>query len=69
VLVLHGSADTIMSPSDSRAIADTVNRVHPGAASYVEIDNANHSLAVNKQLSDKVVPAMLGWMRKQLAQN
>jgi pimeloyl-ACP methyl ester carboxylesterase len=69
VLVLHGSADTIMSQSDSRAIADTVNRVHPGAASYVEIDNANHLLAVNKQLSDKVVPAMLDWMREQLAQN
>jgi pimeloyl-ACP methyl ester carboxylesterase len=69
VLVLHGSADTIMSPSDSRAIADTVNLAHPGAASYVEIENANHLLEVNKRLSDKVVPTMLDWMRKQLAEN
>ena len=32
VLVIHGTADTIMSASDSRAIAETVNRVHPGQA-------------------------------------
>lgn len=69
VLVLHGSADTIMSLSDSRAINDTVNRVHPGAASYIEIENADHLLAVNKKLSDKVTPVMLGWIRKQFAQN
>jgi pimeloyl-ACP methyl ester carboxylesterase len=69
VMVLHGSADTIMSPSDSRAIADTVNRVHPRSASYTEIENANHLLEVNKRLSDKVVPTMLDWMRKQLAEN
>jgi pimeloyl-ACP methyl ester carboxylesterase len=69
VLVLHGSADSIMSASDSRAIADTVNRVHSGTASYIEIENANHLLEVNKKLSDKVVPGMLDWMKKQLAQN
>jgi pimeloyl-ACP methyl ester carboxylesterase len=69
VLVLHGSADTIMSRSDSRAIADTVNRAHPGHASYTEIDGADHLLAVHKKLSDAVVPTMLDWMRKQLGQN
>jgi len=69
VLVLHGSADTIMSQSDSRAIADIVNRAHPEHASYTEIEGADHLLEVHKKLSDQVVPAMLDFMRKQLARN
>ena len=66
VLVIHGSADTIMSQSDSRAIADTVNRAHPGHATYIEIDGADHLLEVQRKLDDKVVPAMIDWMQKQL---
>jgi pimeloyl-ACP methyl ester carboxylesterase len=66
VLVLHGSADTIMSESDSRAIADIVNRAHPARATYVEISDANHLLEVQKKLDDTVVPMMIQWMRKQL---
>jgi pimeloyl-ACP methyl ester carboxylesterase len=66
VLVLHGSADTIMSQSDSRAIANTVNRAHPGHASYVEIESADHLLAVDNKLDSKVVPTMLAWMKNQL---
>jgi pimeloyl-ACP methyl ester carboxylesterase len=67
VLVIHGSADTIMSQADSRAIADIVNRAHPERASYVEIGNANHLLEVQKKLDETVVPTMIQWMRKQLA--
>jgi alpha-beta hydrolase superfamily lysophospholipase len=67
VLVIHGSADTIMSQADSRAIADIVNRARPERASYVEIGNANHLLEVQKKLDETVVPTMIQWMRKQLA--
>ena len=69
VLVIHGSADTIMSQSDSRAIADIVNRAHPGRASYREIEGADHLLSVHNKLDEKVVPLMLDWMRKQHGQN
>jgi pimeloyl-ACP methyl ester carboxylesterase len=69
VLVVHGGADTIMSQSDSRAIAEIVNRAHPGHASYVEIKDANHLLAISKKISDEVVPKMLEWMQKQLTPN
>ena len=69
VLVLHGGADTIMSRSDSHAIADIVNRAHPGHATYTEIDGADHLLAVHDKLDDKVVPTILAWLRKQLSQN
>jgi alpha-beta hydrolase superfamily lysophospholipase len=65
VLVLHGTADTIMSPSDSRAISDIVNRAHPGHATYVDIQDADHLLAVHNKLED-VVPTMMDWLRKQL---
>jgi alpha-beta hydrolase superfamily lysophospholipase len=66
VLILHGTADTIMSASDSRAISDIVNHAHPGHATYLEIQDADHLLAVNKKLEEHVVPTMIDWMRKQL---
>ncbi len=66
MLVLHGTADTIMSASDSRAIADIVNHAHPGHATYAEIQDAAPLLAVHKRLEEHVVPAMIDWMRKKL---
>jgi alpha-beta hydrolase superfamily lysophospholipase len=68
VLILHGTADTIMSPSDSRTIADIVNRAHPGHATYAEIQDADHLLAVHNKLEEHVVPTMIDWMWKQLGQ-
>jgi alpha-beta hydrolase superfamily lysophospholipase len=67
VLVLHGSADTIMSASDSRAISDIVNRAHPGHATYTEIPDADHLFAVHNKLEAHVVLTMIDWMRKQLS--
>ena len=66
VLVLHGTADTIMSRADSLAIADTVNRAHPGHAEFLEIEGGDHLLASHNKLIDSVVPKILSWMRKQL---
>jgi len=66
VLVLHGTADTIMSRADSLAIADTVNRTHPGHAEFLEIEGGDHLLASHNKLIDSVVPKILSWMRKQL---
>ncbi|MBV9886395.1 MAG: alpha/beta hydrolase [Acidobacteria bacterium] len=67
VLVIHGGADTVMSVNDSRAIAETVNRVHPRRARYVEIAGANHLLEVSGKLSDLAVPTMLGWLKQRAA--
>jgi alpha-beta hydrolase superfamily lysophospholipase len=67
VLVLHGSADTVMSPSDSAAISDIVNRAHPGRATYREIQGADHLLAVGNKLEEHVVPVMIEWMKSQPA--
>jgi len=66
VLVLHGSADTIMSHADSAAIANIVNRKSPGQAELAEIPNADHLLSVHGKLSEQVVPTMLQWMNAQL---
>ena len=38
VLVIRGSNDTIMSRADSSAIAEIVNRYHPGKARYMEVE-------------------------------
>ena len=64
VLVLHGGADHIMSRADSQAIADSVNRTHPGNGAYLEIVGADHALAVGQKLDDEVVPAILQWLRR-----
>src|SRR5205085_961720 len=52
VLVMHGTADTVMSNADARAIADTVNRTHAGLAQYVEISGGDHLLSVNGKLAE-----------------
>jgi hypothetical protein len=54
-----------MSDSDSRAIAETVNRMHPGQARFVEIPDADHLLSVHDKLAPSVVPTMLQWLRQQ----
>jgi len=63
VLVIHGSADQIMSTADSRAIADSVNHAHPGNATQVEIEGADHGLATRNKLDDRVVPTILDWLQ------
>jgi len=67
VLVLHGTADTIMSDADARAIAESVNRAHAGMARYVEVPGGDHLLSVNGKLADDVAPTMMKWMQEQLA--
>jgi len=69
VLVLHGTADAIMSHADSFEIANIVNRAHPGYAQFTNIPGADHLLSIHGKLSDSVVPTMLNWMKKQLQQN
>lgn len=66
VLVMHGTADDIMSNADARAITETVNRAHPGLAQYVEVKGGDHLLMVDRKLADDVVPTMLKWMKEQL---
>lgn len=67
VLVLRGTADKIMSDTDARALAENVNRAHPGSARYEEIKDADHLFTINGKFADEVVPIMLEWMREQLA--
>lgn len=66
VLVIRGSADSIMSRADSEAIARIVNQVHPGHARYLQIDDMTHGLTVNHKFHDDVVPTILTWMKEQL---
>ncbi len=66
VLVIHGTADNIMSRADSEAIAQIVNQVHPGHARYLEIDGMAHGFTINNKFCDELVPAILTWMREQL---
>ncbi len=53
VLVMRGTADTIMSDADAHAIA--------------EIPGGDHLLSVKGKLADEVAPTMMKWMREQLA--
>ena len=66
VLVLRGTADPIMSDADSRAIAENVNRTHPGQARYVESKGGDHLLSMQGKLGDSVVPLILEWMRQHV---
>jgi pimeloyl-ACP methyl ester carboxylesterase len=66
VLVIRGTADTIMSRSDSEAIVGMVNRVHPGQAHYQEIEGLTHGMNVNGKFCEPLVSTVLQFMRAQL---
>jgi pimeloyl-ACP methyl ester carboxylesterase len=65
VLVIRGTADTIMSRADSEAIAQMVNQVHPGNARYVEIDGMTHGFTVRRKFDEQIIPAILNWIKEQ----
>lgn len=67
VLVMRGTADTIMSDADARAIATSVNQAHSGMARYAEVPGGDHLLSVKGKLYDDVASTMLAWMKEQLA--
>jgi uncharacterized protein len=66
VLVIHGSSDTIMSRSDSSAIAEIVNSAHPGRARFVDVPGMGHGFTVNKKFHDELIPLVLDWMKETL---
>jgi alpha-beta hydrolase superfamily lysophospholipase len=65
VLVLRGSSDTIMSHADNVALADAVNRTHPGRAEYTEIPNVDHLLSIHDKVADSAVSTILSWLRRR----
>jgi pimeloyl-ACP methyl ester carboxylesterase len=67
VLVIRGSNDDIMSRADSAAIAEMVNRVHPGKARYLELAGMSHGFMAGNKFHSEVVAAILDWTRQQLA--
>jgi pimeloyl-ACP methyl ester carboxylesterase len=67
VLVVYGTADTVMSRADSDAIAETVNGVHPGAARNYVVERMNHLFEIDKKFDDALVPELLTWMKETLA--
>ena len=42
VLAMHGSTDFVSSAAEHKLLAETVNRYHPGNATYIEIPSADH---------------------------
>ena len=42
VLAMHGSTDFVSSGTEHKQLTETVNRYHPGNATYIEIPNSDH---------------------------
>jgi hypothetical protein len=55
-----------MSRADASAIVETVNRVHPGKASYVEVSGMTHGFMVERKFHSDLVPLILTWAKLQL---
>jgi alpha-beta hydrolase superfamily lysophospholipase len=45
VLVVYGTASPVTTAEQSRYLADTINRMRPGRATYVEVPGMGHDLA------------------------
>jgi pimeloyl-ACP methyl ester carboxylesterase len=67
VLVIHGSADTIMSRADSAAIAEIVNATRPGHARLVEVPGMGHDFTVKMKFHAELIPLILTWMKQSLS--
>jgi uncharacterized protein len=67
VLVIRGSKDTIMSRADSSAIAEIVNRGHPGRAQYLQVEGMTHGFTIDNKFYSDLVPTILKWTSAQLA--
>jgi len=68
VLVIRGTSDDLMSRADGEAIAESVNRAHPGLARYIEIEQMTHGFNVNKKFHADLVPEILSSIRQWLQQ-
>ena len=66
VLVVYGTADTVMSRGDSDAISETVNRVHPGTAENYMVERMNHLFEVDRKFYDPLAAKLLQWMNARL---
>lgn len=69
VLIIHGTADNIMSRADSEALGQIVNRVHPGHARYLEVDDMTHGFTVRDKFCEELIPTILTWMQERAAGN
>jgi alpha-beta hydrolase superfamily lysophospholipase len=67
VLAIHGGSDTIMSRADTSAIAEIVNKAHPGRARFVEIPGMTHDFTVNMKFQANLVALISDWMKEVLA--
>lgn len=77
VLVIHGGQDWVMSRADAEAIADSVNRGHPGGAQFIELTHSNHAMmdhaAIEDQFQhkpgkfhDETVGMVIQWLQQRL---
>ena len=76
VLVLYGEYDQFETRHGHRLIADTLNRLRPGSATFVEVPRADHDLDLFASADDAYayrgprpgrdafLPAMLDWIRR-----
>lgn len=76
VLVLHGEYDQFEPRHGHQLIADTVNRLRPGTATFIEVEKADHDLVTYKSAEaayrdeggerqrERYLPQMIAWLRK-----
>jgi len=80
VLVLYGEYDQFETRHGHRLIADTLNRLRPGSATFVEVPGADHDLDLFASAEDayayrnpqvrrsEFLPTMIGWIRRVTGQ-
>ena len=76
MLVLHGEYDQFEPRHGHQLIADTVNRLRPGTATFIGVERAGHGLMTYKSAEaayrdeggvrerELYLPQMIAWLRK-----
>jgi uncharacterized protein len=71
VLVVYGTASPVTTAEQSRYLADSINRMHPGRATYVEVPGMGHDLARSETphaFHTGLLDAMFRWMEGVLGE-
>jgi len=63
VLVVSGTGSTVTTARQNRALAELINKWHPGRARYAEVEGMGHDFSLNGgAFAEEFLNVMFGWL-------
>ena len=63
VLVVSGTGSTVTTARQNRALAELINKWHPGRARYAEVEGMGHDFSLTGgAFAEEFLNVMFGWL-------